>query len=149
MASTRKEFHLNDRATFWIRRYEPFLALEILGDLQTKFLGPLVMFLEGNDASNDDETRMKSVVDGIEKLSKTLNGKELVTLSKTLLNGEYISISLDNEPPEKLTENLLNRAIDDVGEMVELIIEVIKENYAKVFTQGLARIGKGTSNTVN
>jgi hypothetical protein len=145
MAASRKEFHLNDKATFYIRKYEPFLALEILGELQTKFLAPLAAFMESADEKTADETKTKYVMDGIERLSRNLDGKELVKMAKMLLNGEYISVSIDNEPAEKLSEHLLNRGVEDVSELAELVIEVIKENFANVFTRGQTLIGKGRS----
>jgi hypothetical protein len=146
--AARKEFHLNDHATFFIRKYEPFLALEILGELQTKFLAPLAAFMESADDNVTSDAKSKYILDGIERLSKNLTGKELVHMAKMLLNGEYISVTIDNEPPDKLSEHLLNRAVEDVSELAELVIEVIKENFANVFTRGQTLIGKGRSNIV-
>lgn len=140
-APSRIEFKLNDHATFYIRKYEPFLALEILGDLQTKFLSPLAAFLEGNDQDVSQETRMKYITDGIERLSRTLDGKSLVAISRTVLNGEYVTVVIDNDPPEKLSENLLNRSVDNVGEVFVLLAEVLKVNFAEVFTLAMSRIG--------
>jgi hypothetical protein len=147
LAATRKEYHLNARATFWIMKYEPFLSVEILGDLQVKFLGPLAAFMESGDSDASPQEKSKYIMEGIDKLSKNLTGADLVSLSRLVLNGDYISVSVDNEPAEKLTDNMLNRAIDDVSEMIELVLEVVKVNYQNVFTLGLARIGRGTLNT--
>lgn len=134
-------FNLNGHAVFYIRKYEPFLALEILGDLQTKFLAPLAALMESADETASEDTKMKYIFDGIDRLSRNLDGKSLVTLSKIVLNGEYISVEIDKEPVERLTENLLNRAIEDVGEVVELIIKVLEVNYKSVFTRAMSRIG--------
>ena len=139
--SSRKQFKLNDSATFYIRKYEPFLSLEILGDLQTKFLSPMAALLEGNDSNSNEDVKMKHIFDGIERLSKTLDGKSLVQLSKMVLNGDYISVEINNEPAERLTENLVNRSIENVGELFELILEVLKLNYTEVFTLAMSRIG--------
>ena len=42
-------------------------------------------------------------------ISKSLDGDLIVALVKQVLNAEFISVSIEGEPPEKLDEGMLNR----------------------------------------
>ena len=146
-AAARHEFKLNGTATFYIRKMEPFLALHVLGELQKKFLGPLATLFEGVPTVDGQEMEMKSIIEGLEKISEKLDGATLVQFAKMLLNGDYISVVIAGEPAVKLDEGLLNRATDNIGEVIELMVEVIKENYIGVFTLARNRIGQARGNT--
>jgi ABC-type transporter Mla MlaB component len=140
--ATRSEIHIG-RSIYYVRKFEPFLALKILGDLQRRFLGPMASFLE---AQQGEEMNFSLLVQGISKVSASMDGDTLVQLAKRVLDSDYISVMIDNEPAEKLTENILNRSVDNVGEVIELIAFVLKENYENVFILVRTHIGLGRAN---
>lgn len=140
MAGRRTEVVIGDN-TYHVMKFEPFLSLEVLGELQKHFLGPVTRAFEAKDADGAEAT--KAVIDGIDKLSSNLDGKTLVTLAKLVLNPEYIAVSIDGGDAEKLTPAAVNRAFSDVGEMGELIMEVVKINYEGFMRRSLSLIGQG------
>ena len=145
MAAGRHEFELDNGNRFYIRRYEPFLSLEILGEVQKKFLPPMAQLLEANDETQAENVRMESAMRAIENVSKTLDGKSLINLVKTVLNKDYVSVSIGNQPPVQLDEGMLNQACDDVLDCIKLVVEVLRFNYEKLFTQGRTLIGQERS----
>jgi len=149
MAVARHEFVLPNGNKFYIRRYDAYLSLKILGEIQKKFLSPLASLMEANDPSQENEVRMKIVFDAIEKISLNLDGDVLVELAKKILNPEYISVSIDGEQTEKLNEGLLNRSIDSIADLISLIIETMKVNYTELFTRGKSLIGQAQSVTAS
>lgn len=138
----RFEFAIPNGNKFYIRRYEPFLALEILGTVQKGFLQPIVTFIESQDKSMGDEARMQNLSAALDHLSKSLDGKSLVELAKQVLRPDYVSVVIEGDPPERCEENVLNKAVDDVSDIVSLVIEVLKVNYTKLFTRGRTLIGQ-------
>jgi hypothetical protein len=163
MPGRRTEVVIGDN-TYHVLRYEPFLALEVLGELQKHVLGPITRIIEGANAppaaapaQPDDDTAsltapasspvsaaaMRGVMDGIDKLSANLDGKTLVRLAKLVLNPEYIAVSIGTEPARKLTSDTVNLAFADVGEMAQLIVEVVKINYEDFIRRSLNLIGPG------
>ena len=143
MAGGRHEFELDNGAKFYIRRYDPFLSLEVLGEVQRKFLPPIAALMEANDANAEDSVRMDSAMKAVEMVSRTLDGKSLIALVKVVLNKDYVSVSIQAEPPIQLDEGALNRATDDVFDVIRLVVEVLRYNYEKLFTQGRTLIGQG------
>lgn len=138
----RYEFELDNGNKFYIRRYEPFLSLEVLGEVQKKFLPPLAAMLEANDPNSSAEVRMDQATKAIESVSKSLDGKSLIALVKIVLNPAYISVSITADPPVPLDEGALNRSVDDVFDVIKILIEVLRYNYEKLFTQGRSLIGQ-------
>jgi hypothetical protein len=142
VAITRKEFTIG-RSVYYVRKYEPFLALKILGDLQRRFLGPMATFMESRP---DEEMNIGLMIKGIGSISASLDGDTLVNIAKRVLDPEYISVAIEGEPAEKLTDNMLNRAVDSVADVIELLAYVLKENYENVFTLATTHIGPGRMN---
>jgi hypothetical protein len=142
MAVQRTDFSLGV-CTYHIRKYPPFIALQILGDLQKRFLGPMATFMEGQQGQ---EISIRIIIEGVTKISSSLDGDSIVALTKRLIDPEYVSVSIGSEPAEKLTENILNRAMDDVGDIIELLIKVLELNYKNVFTIATTRLGMGQQN---
>ena len=143
MAPGRYEFELDNGSKFYIRRYDPFLSLEILGEVQKKFLPPLAALLEANDANQPAEARMDGAMKAVEMVSRSLDGKSLIALVKVVLNPDYVSVSIQADPPIKLDEGALNRACEDVFDVIQLLVAVLRYNYEKLFTQGRTLIGQG------
>ena len=141
MAGNRHEFELDNGNKFYIRRYDPFLSLEVLGEVQRKFLPPLAALMEARDDTNTSEDKIENAMKAVEMISRTLDGKSLIALVKTVLNKDYISVSIQADPPIQLDEGSLNRACDDVFDTIKLVIEVLRYNYEKLFTQGRSLIG--------
>ena len=142
MAGNRYEFELDNGNKFYIRRYDPFLSLEVLGEVQRKFLPPLAALMEANDSGAEKQDRVDNALKAVEMVSKTLDGKSLIALVKIVLNPEYVSVSIQADPPIRLDEGALNRACDDVFEVIKLVVEVLRYNYEKLFTQGRNLIGQ-------
>jgi hypothetical protein len=134
--------------TYHVRKYEPFLSLEILGELQKHFLAPLTSALEAKDSKNEAEA-MGVVSDSLEKLSRNLDGKTLVALAKMVLLPDYVAVSIGDKEAQKLTPGALNMAVADVGELIELFIAVVRHNYESVFTSWAGRIGSALKSKGN
>lgn len=143
--ASRHEFELDNGNKFYIRRFDPFLSLEVLGEVQRKFLPPLASLLEANDEGQDQDARMEAAMKAVEKISQTLDGKSLIALVKIVLNSDYVAVSIQADPPIRLDEAALNRACDDVFDVIKLVVEVLRYNYEKLFTQGRSLIGRASS----
>ena len=141
----RVEFVLDNGNKFYIRRYDAFLSLRILGEVQKRFLAPLAAVMEsrGNANGSDGESI------AIERLSKSLDGESLVDLAKKVLNPDFVSVMIDDDPPERIDEGLLNRATDNVYDVVAVVYKVLEVNYRELFTRGKTLIGEVTSNTAS
>lgn len=144
----RHQFKTNN-ATFYIRKFDVFLSIKVFGDIQRQFLGPIASFMENQDKTRPDSEQIENMIGAIERISKGLDGDTLVLLVKKVLHEEYISVSIDNGAPERLNEGLLNRATNGLGDVVALVIEVIKVNYADLFTRGRDLIGLVPENLAN
>jgi len=144
----RHEYKINGN-TFYLRRYDPFLSLQILGEVQKKFLPPLASLLEANDAGQEETARISAAMDAVEKVSKTLDGNSLVSLVKLVLNQDYISVSIDGAEPRRLDEGALNLSCEDVADVISLVVEMMRYNYERLFTQGRTLIGQGAPQAAN
>lgn len=142
----RRKFELDNGNKFYIRRYEPFLSLEVLGEVQKKFLPPLASLMEANDPNEDTETRMESMTKAIESVSRSLDGKSLTGLVRLVLNPLYVSVEIQGDPAEQLDEAALNRSTDDIFDVISLVVAVLRYNYERLFTQGRTLIGMGQNN---
>jgi hypothetical protein len=154
----RHEFDLENGNKFFIRRYDPFLALKILGEVQKRFLGPFAAIMEArdvvkpvgrSDGGNGQDQSLQALAtspdafaNAVERLSKSLDGDALVAVAKLVLNSDYVSVVVQGEPPARLDEGLLNRSTDGVYDVVALVVEVLKYNYADLFTRGRTLIGQ-------
>jgi len=140
----RFKFTLDNGNNFYIRRYDPFLGLKILGDVQKKFLGPFAMLIDiANDQTLNDETRKNKLIEALQTVSMQLDGDSLISLAKTVLNPEYISVEVGNGPADKLDEAMLNRSVDGVFDVIQLVWQVLRYNYEQIFTQGRNLTGMG------
>lgn len=149
MAATRHEFTLDNGNKFYIRRYDAFLSLKILGEVQKKFLVAFSSLMEANDKTQPPEVQERNLNKAIDTLSKSLDGDSLVGLVKLVLNGEFVSVVIDNGTPDKLDEGMLNRATDSLFDVVSLVFEVLKVNYSELFTRGRNLIGEAQLGTAS
>lgn len=141
--ASRHEFTLDNGNKFYIRRYDAFNSLKILGDVQKRFLAPLVSVFEAVDTRSSGRTNGEDhFVSAIENISRQLDGDALVDLARKVLHPDYVTIVIDNGEPQKLDEGSLNLATDGVFDVITLVVEVLKYNYADLFTKGKTLIGK-------
>jgi hypothetical protein len=110
--------------TFNIRRFDAFLALEILGDLQKRLLGPLLAVV---DAKEDGQTA--AFMAGVEKLSGSLDGATLRFLADRLLLPDFISVG-EGDAAVKLNAQSKLTAFTSAADIVELCVAVVRFNYA-------------------
>ena len=141
----REEFVLENGNKFHIRRYDAFLSLKILGEVQKKFLMPIAALMEAAQSSGN-EMDMEKILNAVEKVSMNLDGDSLVALCKTVLNSNFISVSIDGEPAQMLDEGSLNLATDSIFDVVSLIIKVLEVNYKELFTRSRNLIGQAQVN---
>jgi hypothetical protein len=141
----RHEFALGNGNKFYIRRFDAFLALRVLGEVQKKFLVAFTSLVEANDKSLSEEAKERNLFKAIDNISRSLDGDSLIALVKQVLNPEFVSVSIGGEPPEKLDEGMLNRSIDSVYDVVAIVFEVLKVNYNELFTRGRTLIGQEQS----
>lgn len=135
----RHEFVLRNGNKFLIRRYDAFLSLKILGELQKRFLAPFVQIIEMRGQQANGEDHFGQAVD---KLSRNLDGDQLIDLVKKVLHPDYVTVVMEGEDPEKIDEGLINRSTDDIADVIMLVVEVIKYNYTELFTRGRTLIGQ-------
>src|SRR5580765_7619390 len=147
MANGRHEFKLENGNTFYIRRFDAFLALRVLGEVQKKFLVAFTSLMEANDKSIGQEAQERNLFKAIDNVSKSLDGDSIVALVKQVLNPEFVSVVIEGEPPEKLDEGMLNRATDSLYDVIALVFEVLKVNYTELFTRGRTLIGEAQTST--
>lgn len=146
--AARQEFVLDNGTKFYIRRFDAFLALKVLGDIQKKFLGPIAqVVIDMNTQGLTDDQRAKTIQESLQTISTNLDGASLIELARKVLNPEFISVSIDNEPAEKLEEHLLNRATDSVFDVIALVVAVVRFNYDEVFTRGPSLFGMAQQTT--
>lgn len=141
----RHEFKLENGNVFYIRRYDVFLALKILGDVQKKFLAPFARFMDANDRTIPQEIRDANIQNAIKQISDNFDGDSLIEMAKKVLNPEFVSVSIESGPPQKLDDGTLNLAVDSVFDVMSVVFEVLKVNYEELFTRGRNLIGKAQS----
>lgn len=124
---------------FFIRRYDPFLALEILGDLQKQFAGPMLSMIDGK-AGGSEEQNQAALMAAFAKLSATMDGKTLRALAERLLNPEYVSVSIGGAEPRKLDASAVMMSLSGAGDIIRLCWAVVSHNYSEV----LARLASPT-----
>jgi len=144
MPVSRHEFKLENGNKFYVRRFDAFLSLKVLGEVQKKFLAPLAAIMEARDA----EANSEALNTAVNQISKSLDGDSLVELVKKVLNPDFVSVVIDNSEPSRLDEGTLNLAIDGVYDVVYIVYEVLRYNYADLFTRGRTLIGQVQEDTV-
>lgn len=142
MAGSREEFTLENGNKFYIRRYDAFLSLKILGEVQKKFLTPLAGLMGMDDEKVPADQRLEGIMKAVERISVNLDGDSLVALCKTVLNGNFISVSIDGDAPMQLDEGNLNLATNSIYDVISLLVEVLRVNYQELFTRSRTLIGQ-------
>lgn len=144
----REEIQIGE-TTYFVEKFPAMLQMKIFGDLSKTLIPSFGKALNGLTAT--DENADKSAVegqfiDGIRELAQQLDGDGLMKLVDMLVRGEYVAFQKDsynNGNDTKLNKNNFNAAFDDMGEIVELLIFILKLNYSGFFTKYLTRLGVG------
>ena len=139
--------------TVYIKKFDPFLAIAIAGDLQRFVLGPAGALFSFADKKPGIDMSDFSIERAIEKLSAGLDGDTLVRLTRKLINPDYISLQFgEMDKPVKATEGNINLAFldDPFGGLIQLVTEIVKVNYTDFFTRAQTLFGqvKGTPETM-
>lgn len=133
--------------TFFVEKFPAMLQIKIFGDLQKTLLPSFGKALSGLTADSEDKSGLEAqFIDGLRELSQQLDGDSLTKLTETLIRGEYIAFQRDdvnNGNDTKLSKDKMNMAFEDMGEIVELLVFVLKLNFAPFFTKYLSRLGLG------
>lgn len=122
---------------FGIRKFTPFHAMRVLGDLQ-KVIAPVL----GGAASSiktqnpDVDIRNMSMLgnvlsDALNNLADKVSGEQLETAAKILLDPDYISVSPKGKQDfQRLDEEIVNEVFEGrVIDMFALMGQVFKVNY--------------------
>lgn len=141
---TRVEIGAN---TYFLRTFPAFEALKIAGDLQQRFLGPILPALDGS-SGEDDDARTATFMAALGKLSASLPGKDIVALADMLISPECVAVALDGAPDReamKLDKQTQLRAFADAGEIVELATAIVRLNFLPLFQRVMALLGQDRS----
>lgn len=133
MADRTKSVQIGDH-TFYIQRYPPFIALEVLGDLQSKFAGPFLSVLNGKQSTDEGETTA-AMMQAFSKLSASMNGKELRMLAERLLDKQYVSVAINGENPRPLDQGAIGLSLETAADIIQLCWTVVQHNFAEVIAR--------------
>lgn len=135
------EFEQNSNV-FYIRPFDPFTSLKLLGDLQ-KLVSPVIgnVFSAMGSKSGSEEGQEKiSVMDkdidmaAVEKafaaLAEHVDGHKLENMALRILDKSYVSVSIDGRDTVRLDKPQINELFTGkVSDMLMLIVEVLRVNY--------------------
>lgn len=80
--------------TFAIRRFNPFLAMRVLGELQRLLVPAIGGALDGASDDMNDVVAMGGAVGGaLLKMAEVVDGEKMEKSVRLLLDGNYISVS--------------------------------------------------------
>lgn len=146
------EFEQNDN-TFYIRPFDPFTSLKLLGDLQ-KLVSPVIgnvfsSFNGGSEKSDvsimDKKIDMAAVEKAFAALAEHVDGQKLESMAMRILDKNYISVSIDGAETTRLDKPQINELFTgNVSDMLMLIVEVLKVNYGdftRLFGNLSGRVG--------
>lgn len=147
----RQEITIN-QTTFFVEKFPAMEQIRIFGNLQKTLLPSFGKVLGGITADNEDKKESEKhkaqmeaqFIDGLRELSQQLDGEGLIKLTEMLLKPDFVAFQRDdhnNGNDTKLTKHNMDAAFEDMGEVVELLIFVLKLNFAPFFTKYLSRLG--------
>ena len=118
--------------TFFITKMNAFEALPVFGDLQKELLPALGALLGSlKDVNNTDLEK------AVEKLSAQLDGKSLERWATRLLDSGHIAYEDENGEAVRFKLARDGHIFDDFAEVLQLLVVVIKENFAAPLTRWL------------
>lgn len=102
-----KEIELNGHKLF-IRKFEPFHGLRVIGALQARFLIPFAVSMRMQTAPTED-LAVEAVTKAARELSNNIGGENLVEIAKLLIDPTYIGIKVRGQGDAKrLDEGMIN-----------------------------------------
>ncbi len=131
---------------YTIRRINALEAWPMFGDLQKEFLpaiSELIMTVAKPAGGGEDaeEREGRIMAEAIAKISTNLSGERLKYWTDRLLNGDYISVSINGGSPVKLDGTAKALAFQDFSAIPELLFHVLKFNFAGPLAGFLSRFG--------
>lgn len=151
------EFQQNDN-TFYIRPFDPFQSIRLLGDLQklvSPVIGNVFSSLGGESSEKSDVSIMDKKIDmgAVEKafaaLAEHVDGQKLESMAMRILDKNYVSVSIDGAEPVRLGQAQINELFTgNVTDMLILIVEVLRVNYGdftKLFGSLSGKVGASKS----
>ncbi|QNS14572.1 phage tail assembly chaperone [Mannheimia bovis] len=144
----REEIQIGN-TTFFVQKFSAMRQLEIFGDLQKTLLPSFGKLLNGFGKNKEDDEKAaeeseKAFLDGLKSLSSQLDGKSLIALANQLILPDYVAFVRDdfnNGNDSKLSKDKFDYAFDEMGDLVELVIFILKLNFSSFFTKYLTRLG--------
>lgn len=144
----REEIQIGN-TTFFVQKFSAMRQLEIFGDLQKTLLPSFGKLLNGFGKNKEDDEKAaeeseKVFLDGLKSLSSQLDGKSLIALANQLILPDYVAFVRDdfnNGNDTKLSKDKFDYAFEDMGDLVELVIFILKLNFSSFFTKYLTRLG--------
>jgi hypothetical protein len=130
--------------TFHIRRFDPFTAVGVLGDLQREFGGPLLASLKGSEG----EARARgadALFGALAKLSADMDGPTLEKWAKRLLNQELVAVSVSGAEAKKMDKIAAEQCELTAGEIIHLCTEVVRFNFEDFIERLRGLISSGVS----
>ncbi len=119
---------------FYLRRFGAFQAVEVLGDLQKQFAGPLLGMMDGKQSATPEEANA-AMMAAFSKLSATIDGRTLRDLAKRLLDKEYVSVSIEGGQVRKLDDAAIALSLETAADVLQLCWEVAKHNFGEVIAR--------------
>lgn len=119
---------------FFIRRFPAFQAVEILGDLQRQFAGPLLGMMDGKQSASPEEANA-AMMAAFGKLSASIDGRTLRDLAKRILDKEQISVSIEGGQVRKLDDAAIALSLETAADILQLCWETIRFNFAEVIAR--------------
>jgi hypothetical protein len=140
--------------TFYISPMDPFLALELLGDLQKTFLPAIGAAFGKSDMSEEKKnvtmadllSRKIDIQSALIQLSGAINGINLKNMLQRILNSDYIRYEQNGDVKKLDKVALMSIYNGNLSGMFELAWKVLQVNYADFFTMFPGPSGLGIEN---
>lgn len=126
-------YQLEEGIEFYIRPMDPFVAMTLLGDMikvASPILGAVTTVVTGKKDAKLTDLLDADISAVFGSVAQNIDGDTLSSLVKRILNGQYISVRIEDHEPERLNAEL-NAMIftGNVQDMFLLVAEVLKINY--------------------
>lgn len=140
---------------FYVRRLDPFAGLKIFGDLQRDILPAAgqalqAVFSDGGRGATEAREQLadlaaeQGMANALRELSSRLDGNALTAWANRLLDADHVSVTINGQDM-KLTADVKLLAFRDPGDILELMAEVIKFNFADFLSRWADRFGPALS----
>ena len=126
--------------TYHLSAFDPFTALKIGGDIQRKFIAPMLSMFDGKEAGNEQAVTAAFMA-GVERVLSGMDGDTLVATAKRLISPDHILVDYDGDR-RKLDHGLIPVVLDLAG-LVELCVEVATDELSAAFSLGCSAVLAG------